>query len=206
MQHTQIDKKKYDYLFKDVGGKLYQLNLAIKQGKIKPVPVTRGSYWKSIYRFAVRMGVSLNDFDLNETAWHKLISECQNTRDDTLRIDQEFASYTESARTTLHEQYGRLFARYLTISFYNQGFPWRTSGHKRQLSAFIHCVSKFSVVQLICLIKQHETGSLDERFLYELIYTVERGIDHKNVIFGTLDEDPDRLKLDRYQACFSDFF
>ena len=52
------------------------------------------------------------------------------------------------------------------------------------------------------LIKQHETGSLEKEFVYELIYTVERKIDH---LILSQEKDPEKLKLHLYQACFSDF-
>lgn len=202
-EQGRLDQNAIDGLFKKVGGKLYELNLAVKQRKIKPAPLTRGAYWQSIYRLASMKGVSLTSFNLNDSMWHSLISECQDTNEDILKIDNEFTAYRNSARATLHDNYGKLFLRYLSISLSNRGFPWKTSDLIRELTTFIHCVTKLSVIQLLCLIKQHETGSLDKEFVYELIYTVERKIDHL-VPYSTLERDPEKLKLHLYQACFCD--
>ena len=204
---VQLDQNAFDGLFKKVGSRLYELNLAIKQGKIKPAPPTRGSYWKSIYRLTLKKAVSLTKFNLNDSAWHRLLSECQDIEGDLTKIDNKFAAYRNSAWAALHDNYGKLFLRYLTITFCNQGFPWRSpSGFIDILAAFIHCVTKLSAIQLICLIKQHETGSLEEECLYELIYTVEHQIGHSDAIYETIKKDPMRRNLHLYQECFIDFF
>lgn len=41
-----------DQLIKQTKNNLYDLNLAVKQGKLKPDPVTAGSFWKVVYSLA----------------------------------------------------------------------------------------------------------------------------------------------------------
>lgn len=206
LSQDNFNRKAHDGLFKKVGSRLYELNLAIKQGKITTPSITRGSYWKSIYQLVLMTEISLTSFDLHDSAWHKLVTKCQDIQDDFIKIDQEFAAYTNSARAALQNKYGNLFLRYLTISFTNQGFPWATLNHQQELRGFVHSITKLAAIQLICLIKQHETGNLDEECLCEVIYTVEHNLDHSSIVGLTLEKYPESLNLQRYQHCFSDFF
>ena len=202
-EQGRLDQSAIDGLFKKAAGKLYELNLAIKQGRIRPDPLTRGGYWRSIYRLALMKGASLIEPDLSDSKWHKLLSECTDSDEDIKKIDNAFETYWNSARAGLRDNYGKLLLRYFTVCLGNRGFPWKTSDLMRELTTFIHCVTKLSVIQLLCLIKQHETGSLENEFVYRLIYTVERKIDHL-VPHSALEKDPEKLKLQLYQACFSD--
>ncbi|WP_455208816.1 flagellin lysine-N-methylase [Kaarinaea lacus] len=204
-QQSQIDSLHIEQLIKQSKQNLFDINLAVKQDKLKPEPVTAGSYWKVIYSLCKSREINPVFMEDDSGALSKLINESGDSHDDYARIYQAVKQYSDFARADIRGEYGKLLQVFVKVYFSSKGFPVSSRGTATN-ALVVECMAGLSMLQLLLWMQIQKKTALSAEFLQELIVDVCRKYAHSNAVVKHLEEDSHMLRIERYSSCFLDLF
>lgn len=188
----------------NVSGYLADIKKAVKQGKIKPNPVTSGSYWKTIHSYCKSRGVKSKFLEGGDSALEKVINRCDDTFPGYSKVYAVIKQYRKKANKQVKQQYNAVLRKYIKLLFINKGFPLIP---KSTLSlVLIECMVNVSVLQLLIWIETNKNGKITDKFLKECIVEVDRKFVQGNVLVKTLEQDGHMSQIEKYCNSFLDIF
>lgn len=176
---------------------LYDINLRIKEHRLRPDPVQAGIFWRALYELGVKRGVLAfehvplpPDDPAGGEAQHRAIyTEILRRRD--------------AARTGHGEHIKQPLARYLHAALMNGGFGWQPVAGN-YIANFIYAIIPYALVNLRLWLLDGAPEGIRENSLIESVYRVERALRHSRQIYSLLDANPELLRLDLYHLCLTD--
>ena len=118
---------------------------------------------------------------------------------------KRIAASAEKSRSEIRQRYGKVFNNYLKISFLNWGFPWEPM-MENHIAGFLCACIPFTIIQLLLWVKYADTGCLDDEYVIEVIYTVERICGHSDKMLAMLSTNTQLLQLNAYYDCLIESF
>ena len=200
-----IGSGQIDQLIRQTKSNLYNINLAAKQGKLKPDPVTAGSFWKVIFSLCRSRGIDLIFMEGESSPLSKTIVESGDSYEDYTNIYQVVGEYISLTRPELRATYGKLLQTYVKLYLTAKGFL-QASNAKSIIVALVECMAGLCLLQMLLWMQLREKGSLNEDFLQELIVEVNRKYSHSGTVTERLEEDSHMQQIERYCICFLDMF
>lgn len=99
--------------------------------------------------------------------------------------------------------YRDLMSRYLKVKFINNAFP-RSPVEGNLVAGLLHCVIPYALMQLSVWVAAEYKSQLAEQDIVEIMYKVERKLDHTEWIYKFLGEHPELLRIDTYYGSLAD--
>lgn len=180
---------------------LYDLNLAVKNGRFAPAAFTAGSYWRSIYAQGKTLVQSLGI----DSAASPLLQALESGTPDKAR---KYGSIYEAVRRSRRraadalKPYDLAFERCLSVSLMNHGFPWNPR-HGNYIAAFLHTTTVFALVRLALWLQAGDGRDMTPARISETVYKAERHLPPSG-IYAYLDAHPDSLRIEQYFPCLID--
>ena len=191
-------------LHENIDTYLADISKAVKHGKLKPTPVTSGSFWKSIYELCETHNVNKRFLDEDSSNFNRSIKQCDNSFSDYSKIYANIIRYRKKANKQIKQQYLPLFRKYIKIIFINKGFPLEPK-YKADL-VLVDCMINICVLQLLIWIEINKNGKLTNEFIKDCVVEVDRKfVLHDGVIKG-LEENPHMIHIEKYCNSFLDLF
>ncbi|WP_455218524.1 flagellin lysine-N-methylase [Kaarinaea lacus] len=200
-----IGSSQIDQLIKQTKSNLYDINLAAKQGRLKPDPVTAGSFWKVIFSLCRSRDINPVFMESESSPLTKTIVESGDSYEDYSKIYQVIGEYVSLTRPELRAQYGKLLQVYVKLYLSAKGFL-QASSAKSIIVALVECMAGLCLLQMLMWMQLREKGSLNDDFLQELIVEVNRKYSHSSTVSERLEEDGHMQQIERYCICFLDMF
>lgn len=180
---------------------LYQIGVALKEHRLRPVPAVAGSFWHTL----VRIGRSQDLLPELDAASPLLVALAQNP---TIRTEQYIAAHAEiqrlrSATQGIWRTFDTHFIRYLHTTLMYHGFPWNPAVDN-YIASFIRAMLPFSLTRLRLWLRAEKQGSLQDQDVRDIVYQVERNISHSKRVLIILDRNPELLELGEYHTTLLD--
>ena len=192
-------------LFGQPKQKLYDINMAHKQRRIKLNPVTAGSIWHLLFKFYCDNVVKSTNIDITKSELFQFADKTFSNNEEFEEFHQVLSTYADKSRAEIRKRYGDVFNNYLKISFLNWGFPWEPM-MENHVAGFLCVYIPFTIIQILLWTKYAETGCLDDEYVIETIYTVERICGHSDKMLAMLSNNTELLQLDAYKDCLIESF
>lgn len=205
---------------------LFELNVAVKNGRLRPHPVASGAFWRSVYRFGATcklftdvadsplMGIlGKAEGNVERYPWVVAGAEADlgmagNREDDRdaryTAMHEEIGKYRSAARALL-DPFRPALENYLRAALVNRGFPWNPVAGN-YIAAFMAAAIPFAAVYMLLWIKAVEAQGVTRADVEEAVYKTERRLFHSTVIYDQLDKQPELLRLDRYLECLAQVY
>jgi hypothetical protein len=200
-----ISVSQVNQLIKATKGNLYDINLAVKQGKLKPDSVTAGSFWKVVYSLGQSRQLDPVFLEDESSPLTKIINESGDLHEDFDKIYEVIKGYIDASRPYIRQNYGKLLQIYIKVYFSGQGFPLVARGKKTNI-VLVECMIGLCLLHLLLWMQLHSRGSITNNFLQELIVEVSRKYSHSGTVSERLEEDSHMQQIERYSVCFLDLF
>jgi len=202
---SPINSSDIDQLIKQTKNNLYGINLAVKQGKLKPDPVTAGSFWKVVYSLAKSREIDSVFMESESSPLTKIFDESGDSNEDYINIYKVIGEYISVARPELRTNYGNLLQTYIKVYFSGKGFPLAPTAKTTNIT-IVECMVGLCLLQLLLWMQIRSRGSLTDDFLQDLIVEVNRKYAHSSTVAERLEEDSHMQQIERYCICFLDLF
>lgn len=177
---------------------------AVKQGGIKPNPVTSGSFWKTIYDYCQKRDINKLFFEGESSALARSITRCDGSFSGFSKIYSVIKKYKKKANKQMKQQYVSLLRQYVKVVFINKGFPLAP---KHSLDfVLVECMINISVLQLLIWIEVNKNGKLTDEFLEKCIVEVDRKFVLADGVIKALEEESHMIQVDKYCNAFLDIF
>lgn len=183
---------------------LSDISKAIKSGKLKPHPVTAGSFWKNIYELCEKNKINRKFLDNDSATLLKSIHKCDDSFASLSKIYAGVNQYKKKANKQIKNKYNLLFRKYIKIIFINKGFPL-SNKHVLDLN-LVDCMINISVLQLLVWIEVNKNDKLSTEFLKECVIEVDRKFVQHDGVVNYLKNDPPLMQIDKYCPSFLDVF
>lgn len=175
---------------------LFELNLRLKHGKIRPDPVTHVLFWRGIAAF----GRARNVF--TDLRWETcdLLAALERPRvDSKAYIDETNAALWECRKVSSPIMAGlsAVLHRYAEASLTNKGFPWNPVADN-YIASFMYTIIPLALIELLLRLQARDRGCVSDTFLVNIVYKMERRLGHSHFIYSYLDKHPDLLRLETY--------
>lgn len=181
---------------------LFDTNVAVKNGRLAPTPVTAGSFWHAVYQ----LGVTKNLFTGATTLDPELRAALETASDQDAPNYAGIYEHIKTCRARAQARfapYDRALENYLRVSLCNNGYPWDPATGN-YIASFMHTVVPFAVVSLVLWSKANVAAGIGWTDLEQVVYKTERCLGHNTLIYFHLDKHPGLLRLDRYAECLLD--
>jgi len=202
---VSISASQVDQLIKQTKGNLYDINLAVKQGKLKPDSVTAGSFWKVVYSLGQSRQLDPVFLEDESSPLTKILNESGDSHEDFNKVYEVIKEYINASRPYIRQNYGKLLQTYIKVYFSGQGFPLVARGKKTSI-VLVECMIGLCLLQLLLWMQLRKKGSITDDFLQELIVEVNRKYSHSSTVAERLEEDSHMQQIGRYCICFLDLF
>jgi len=188
----------------NVADYLADIKKAVKQGKIKPNPVTSGSYWKTIHNYCKSRGVKTEFLEESDSVLERAINHCDDSFSGYSKIYSVIKQYRKKSNKQVKQKYNSLLRKYIKLLFINKGFPLAP---KSALSlVLVECMINVSVLQFLIWTEVNKNGEITDKFLKECIVEVDRKFVQGNVLVKTLEQDGYMSQIEKYCNSFLDIF
>lgn len=184
---------------------LFEINLAFKQGKLKPDPVTAGSFWRVIYLLCKSREIDTAFLESESAPFTSTLTNCAESHDDYAKIYEIIRQYSKAARPVLRQKYGKLLQVFIKVYFGSKGFPI-TSSSVGTTTLLVECLAGICMLQLLLWMRIHQEADVTDDFLAKVIVEVSRKYVHSSAVAKRLEEDPHMLQVIRYCHSFLDLF
>ena len=184
---------------------LYEINLALKQGKLEPHPVTAGSYWKVVYELLASRKIHDSFIENADAPLSSFIAKSSDSSEDFEEIYKIIDSYARQSRNDFRGKYQGFIDRYLNVFFASDGFPLAPLSGTHVIS-IVRCMVGLSLLQLILWMRYASGQPVTDEFMQDLIVEMHRRYMHGNTVIKHLEKDRHMHQIDRYCVCFLDMF
>ena len=202
---NQVNPQWLSQLFSQPKKQLYDINVAFKQRKIKPQPVTAGSIWHLVFKFYCDNEISRTNINIEQSKLYSYGTKTLSANEEYEAFYKLVSSYADKSKQEIRKRYAAVFNKYLKVSFLNWGFPWEPM-MENHIAGLLCCYIPFAMIQLLLWIKFAESGELDDEYVTEVIYIVERICGHSDKMLSMISESNELLQLSSYVDCFIESF
>lgn len=183
---------------------LSDISKAVKNGKLKPHPVTAGSFWKSVYELCEARQINKKYLDDDSASLGQAIKRCDDSFAGFSKVYSVVSKYRKMGKKQIKHQYISLFRKYINIIFVNKGFPL-SPDHMLDLS-LVDCMTNICVLQLLMWIEINKNGRLTDEFIKDCIIEVDRNfVQHEGVV-KLLQNNSHMMQIEKYCPSFLDLF
>lgn len=184
----------------DVSTSLYEMNLAIKQGRVHPDPMVAGAFWRGVYHVSTDLFTSFAP-ELPASA----LRDALCMEDGIERYVQIYGALreTRSVANTSLAPYADALERHLMVLLMNHGFPWNpTAGN--YVATLLNALFPFVTSRLLLWLLASDGRTISQEDLIRAVYRTERALTHNRKLYEFLSQKKDALRLDQYYKCFVD--
>lgn len=167
--------------------RLYEINLAIKAGRIKAPTAMRIGFWRWLFNLAQERGLSFAP-EATERLENGLTTAATS-------VGAPLFEGEEQARLQVRESYGQALENYLAVTFVNNGFPFAPH-ENNYIATFLQAILPFACVQLQLWLIAADAGALEDRDIIRAVQRSERRFGHSNALYRLFSEQPRLLLLD----------
>lgn len=199
-QQNKLDEATLRNVARGVSAKLYETNLAIKQGRIRPDPKVAGAFWRGVYHVSADLFASFAA-ELPETVLRDALRQ-ENGDERYVRIYDALRETRSAANASL-APHADAFERHVVVSLMNHGFPWNpTAGN--YVATLINALFPLATTRLLLWLIASDGRAITQADVVRVVYRAERALTHSRKIYEFLGEKQDALRLDQYFQCFVD--
>lgn len=185
----------------EVGTYLSEIRKAVKQNKLKPNPVTSGSFWKTIYDYCNTREIDQRFLENEGAPLSRVVAKCDNSFAGFSKIYSVIKQYRKQSNKPLRKFSNQLL-RYASLIFVNKGFP--VSKKMPLIVQLVESMINICLLQLLVWIEINKHGEITEEFLREAIIEVDRRSVLSNVLIDKLENDQHMMKINQYCNAFLD--
>jgi len=203
----QVDAATFSALAKRTKDELFEINLAVKNGRLVPTPAIAGAFWRFVYRAGAQVFDAL---ELSDPVSQELRATIQSTSDENVETSGiEIWEGLQQLRATVQPRVREMagaFENYLAALFAYNGFPGKPKAGN-YIAAFIRPLMTFAGTQLMLALEHSANpANINEKTVSSAIYRIERVISHNPGIFNTLERNPRLLRIGSYATTLLDLF
>lgn len=200
--YTRALAKKY---FATVKTDLLQIHAGFKAGKIRPNPVTAGSYWRSVFMLIFSRKADFQGFEIDDKFEALCVKE-DNSHAHFEKIYELICEYIQKYEKYIGKQKSQVYERYILVSLITKKFPYKKIEFN-MTALLVANMSTTAAIQLMIWMHVGGQSTLSDEMLQKIIYRTEGLIGHSTKrIIDTLKEDPHMLMLEKYAEVFLDLF
>lgn len=199
-QQNKLNEVTLRNVARGVPTKLYETNLAIKQGRIRPDPEIAGAFWRGVYHVSADLFASFAA-ELPQS----VLRDAFRQEDGDERYVRTYNALREarSAASASLAPHAGAFERHLVVSLMNHGFPWSpTSGN--YVATLINALFPLVTTRLLLWLIASDGRAITQADVVRVVYRTERALTHSRKIYEFLSQKKDALRLDQYFQCFVD--
>jgi len=183
---------------------LTDISKAVKHGKLKPNPVTAGSFWKNVYELCEIRHINKKYLDDYSAGLIQAIERCDDSFASFSKVYASINQYKKKGKKQIKQQYLPLLRKYINIIFINKGFPLAPKYNHDLI--LVDCMINLCVLQLLMWIEINKNGKLTDEFIKDCIVEVDRKfVQHEGVI-KHLGTNPHMMQIEKYCPSFLDLF
>jgi len=203
----QIDATLFSALAKRAKNELFEINLAVKNGRLAVTPAIAGAFWRFVYRAGAQVFDAL---ELGDPVARTLQFIIQSTDDENAEargteIWERLQQLRAAVRPRLRGMAGA-FENYLAVLFAYNGFPGKPKAGN-YIATFTRPLMTFAGTQLLLALEHGANPTnINEKTVSSAIYRIERVISHNPGIFNTLERNPRLLHIGGYATTLLDLF
>lgn len=199
-QQNKLNEATLRNVARGLSTKLYETNLAIKQGRIRPDPKVAGAFWRGVYHVSADLFASFAA-ELPESVLRDALR--QEDGDERYVRIYDALRETRSAANASLAPHSDAFERHLVVSLMNHGFPWNpTAGN--YVATLINALFPLATTRLLLWLVASDGRAITQADVVRVVYRTERALTHSRKIYEFLGEKQDALRLDQYFQCFVD--
>lgn len=204
-QSGKLSKSLIETLQQNTRKNLYEMNLAFKQGRLTPNPVTAGAYWKVIVEFCAASKINSVYMGGIEERLLSTITACDGSPESYAGIHQVIRDYRQQHQSAIRENYTSMLKPFMRNYFAASGFPLQPVSSKHGIT-FIKCLSGLCILQLLLWLAAERNTELTPQLLQDLVVEVHRRFIHNNTTEQRLQQDVYIQNFGAYSICAVDLF
>jgi len=174
---------------------LYQIGVAAKTGRLRPVPIVAGSFWRAMLSIGHGMQL-LPELETSSALMMQLSGDPESRDEQCTAIHMEIQRLRDTTQDSWRA-YDAHFLRYLHASLMCNGFPWNPASNNYVVN-MMRAMVPFALARLRLWLLAGKQGALQDQDVVNITYTIERAISHNNLVMNILERHPELLELAQY--------